>query len=147
MEFTTYSTQETEKLAQQLAQKVKPGMILALYGELGSGKTTFTSFLVKALGFDNRVQSPTFVLIRHYKKGAGDSVSKLKSIYHVDLYRIMDASEVEDLGIEELFEEKDALVIIEWPELLENYLPENTVKIYFTYLDENSRGINVQNLS
>ncbi len=143
MEVTTSSTQETKKLAQQLAKKVKPDMVIALYGELGSGKTTFVSFLVKALGFDSRVQSPTFVLIRHYKKNTGE----IKSIFHVDLYRIIEAKEVEGLGLHELFEEKDALVIIEWPELLENYLPEGTIKIYFTYLDENSRRINVQNLS
>ena len=143
MEITASSLQETENLTKQLVGNLKPGDTLALYGELGSGKTTFVSFLVKALGFEDRVQSPTFILVRHYKKSSGE----IKHIFHVDLYRIIDTKEIDNLGLQELFEEKDALVIIEWPELLKNYLPENTIKVNFTYIDENSRKINVQNLS
>lgn len=68
MEITASSTRQTEKLAKQVAEKLKPGDILCLYGDLGSGKTTFTGFLVKALGIYARVQSPTFVIARKYKK-------------------------------------------------------------------------------
>lgn len=140
MEITSESTQETEELAQQLARQTKPGDVLALYGELGSGKTTFTGFYVKALGFESRVQSPTFIIIRRYKKDNGG----IKVVYHADLYRLTKREELEDLGLDEMFEDEEAVTIIEWPELLEEILPENARKIKFSYIDENVRSINVQ---
>lgn len=148
MEVTTSSTQETQELAQQLAKKVKAGNVLALYGDLGSGKTTFTSYFVRALGFADRVQSPTFIIMRHYnKKQDGAVESGINKVYHVDLYRLTSAEEVLDLGWQEMLSEKDAITIIEWPELVEDLLPEETIKIKFEYLEENVRKINIQNLS
>ncbi len=140
MEITSNSTQETNRLAEKLAKKTKPGDVFALYGNLGSGKTTFTNFLVKALGFDSRVQSPTFVIIRTYNKNLG----KIRKVYHVDLYRLTRPEELDDLGWEEMFEEEDAVVIIEWPEFLEENLPKGVKKLRFTYVDENTRKIDVQ---
>lgn len=140
MEITSNSTQETQDLAKKLAKKAEPGDIYALYGDLGSGKTTFTGYFVKALGFDSRVQSPTFVIVRRYKKDTGE----IDTVYHIDLYRLTREEELEDLGLDEIFSEEKALTIIEWPELLEGSLPDKTRKINFTYLDENVRSINVQ---
>ena len=140
MEITSKSTKETQKLAEQLAAKIKPGNVLALYGDLGSGKTTFTNFLVKALGFESRVQSPTFVIIRRYKKDSGE----IKKVFHVDLYRLTKSEELGDLGFEEMFQDEEAITIIEWPELLEKTLPEDAKKLFFEYIDENVRKINVQ---
>lgn len=144
MEITSISTRQTQELADKLAEKLKPGDVLALQGDLGSGKTTFTSYLVRALGSESRVQSPSFVLVRRYivPKTNGE---KIRTIYHVDLYRLTSKAEVEDLGLEEMFSEEDALVIIEWPELAEDILPETSVKIDFEYAGENKRKINVQN--
>jgi len=141
MEITSTSTQETKKLAEKLAAKIKPGNILALYGNLGSGKTTFTNFLVKALGFESRVQSPTFVIVRRYQKDSGD---ELRRVFHVDLYRLTKPEELGVLDFEEMFQDEEAITIIEWPELLENILPEGTKKISFEYIEENTRRINVQ---
>jgi tRNA threonylcarbamoyladenosine biosynthesis protein TsaE len=139
METLSKSTQDTKELARGLAKKLKPGDVLALYGDLGSGKTTFTAFLVEALGIPARVQSPTFVVVRKYEGGKG----LVKTVNHIDLYRLTDQREVEDIGIEELIAEKDHVAVIEWPELAEGYLPDGTIKIYFDYLEENSRRINV----
>jgi len=135
MENITKSTEETKKIAIEIAKKIKPGTTVALYGDLGSGKTTFTRYFVQALGIENRVQSPTFVVARKY----GD-------INHVDLYRLTTEEEAVDIGIEEMLEDIDKITIVEWPEIVEKLLPEGTVKIYFEYIDENTRKITIKNL-
>lgn len=135
MESITKSTEETKKLAIELAKKTKKGSVLALYGDLGSGKTTFTRFFVEALGLKNRVQSPTFVVARKYGY-----------INHVDLYRLTDEKEAKDIGIEEILTDSDSITLIEWPEIIKNILPEKTIKIYFEYIDENTRKITIKNL-
>jgi len=137
---------ETKKLAEKVAKDLKPNKILALYGDLGSGKTTFTRFLVKALGFDSRVQSPTFVVTREYKITAGSTKeSKIKKIYHVDLYRLQTREGVWDIGFEEMLKDKDAIVIVEWPNIAEDFFPADVVKINFEYGGKGERIINVQN--
>ena len=135
MEITTTSTKETKELAKQLAKDIKEGDVIALYGDLGSGKTTFTKYFVEALDISSRVQSPTFVIHRVYKN---DKIT----VNHLDLYRLSTKEEVLDMGIEETFEE--GIAIIEWPEVIEEVLPANTKRIYFEYIDENKRLINVQ---
>lgn len=132
METITRSIEETKKLASEIAKKTKLGNTLALYGDLGSGKTTFTRYLIESLGLKNRVQSPTFVIARKYGH-----------INHIDLYRMTSEKKVEDLGIKEMLEDKNSITIIEWPELAEKLLPENTTRIYFEYVDENSRKIRI----
>lgn len=143
MEITTHSTSETEELAKQIASKLKPKDVLALYGDLGSGKTTFTSHLVKALGSESRVQSPTFVIIRNYEV----SKSLIKTINHVDLYRLTSFDEAEDLGLFEMLNDAASISIIEWPELIEEKLPSNAKRIYFKYVSENERQIDAQDFS
>ncbi len=165
MEVLSTSTAETQKLAQTIAQKIKAGMVLALFGDLGSGKTTFTSFLVKALGFDSRVQSPTFVIHRRYIRStsasptrgsrsrqggtpdlsdlrlSNDPSSDIQIIHHVDLYRLTSKEEVLDIGLPEMLTESHSLVLIEWPELAMDFLPRDIAKLYFTTIDETTRRI------
>ncbi len=86
METITNSPQETEQLARKIAGKIKPEDVLALYGKLGAGKTTFTKFLVKSLGFEDRVQSPTFIVARVYNKN-GPRFSQGQSFGSVPLTR------------------------------------------------------------
>lgn len=132
MEIITRSTEETKKLAFEIAKKTKLGDTLALYGDLGSGKTTFTRYMVEGLGLKNRVQSPTFVIARKYGH-----------VNHIDLYRITSEKEVEDLGIKEMLEDKNSITVIEWPGSAEKVLPVNTIRVYFEYVDENSRKIRI----
>lgn len=135
MENITHSTEETKKLAFELAKKIPIGSTVALYGDLGSGKTTFTKYFVEDLGLKNRVQSPTFVVARKYGH-----------VNHVDLYRLTSEAEAIDIGIEEMLVDKNTITLIEWPEIIEKLLPEKTVKIYFEYIDENTRKITIKNL-
>ncbi len=138
METTVLSTEETKKLAQQLAQTLNGGDIVALYGDLGAGKTTFTRFLVEALGFDNRVQSPTFVISRKYQ---GKGNEKINKINHIDLYRLTSKEEAAELGLSEYFSEPTSVTLIEWPEILEETLPAKTIKMHFEVTGENERKI------
>lgn len=149
MEILSTAPAETQKLAQTLAQKVKPGMVLALFGDLGSGKTTFTAFLAQALGFTCRVQSPTFIIHRRYAKlsGASALTSNIAVMHHLDLYRLTSKAEVVDLGLSELLAEHQALVLIEWPELASDVLPANVVKLYFTTVSEATRRIVIEGLA
>ncbi|HNS71194.1 MAG TPA: tRNA (adenosine(37)-N6)-threonylcarbamoyltransferase complex ATPase subunit type 1 TsaE [bacterium] len=144
MEILSHSPEETKKLAGELIKNIKEGQTIALYGDLGSGKTTFTRYLVEALGIKCRVQSPTFVLMRKYSDNGLNS--RIKSINHIDLYRINSIEEVLDLGFREIIEEKDSISIIEWPEIVENLLPDSTIRIYFYYSGENERRIKILNL-
>ena len=144
MEVTVSSTDETKKLAFKVAAKLKPGDVVALFGDLGSGKTTFVRFVVEALGIKARVQSPTFVIARKYL--SKDPRSKIRTINHLDLYRLQTQSEVIDLGFWEFVEEEGALTLIEWPELVENFLPDKVIRIRFVFVDENERKVDIAGL-
>lgn len=113
--------------------------MVALVGELGSGKTTFVQGLARGLGIKNRIISPTFVLRRDYEvKG---KKKKVKRLYHIDLYRIKEGVEREfrNLGVEEFFGSQDTVVVIEWAEKVRELLPRSTIWITFENLGERRR--------
>lgn len=143
MEVFTSSPNQTQELAERIAKKLKPADVIVLIGELGAGKTFFTSCLTKTLGIDARVQSPTFVLVREYED---KSAPLIKKIYHADLYRMTSVDEILDLGLL-TFVEEQALTIIEWPELILDRLPQRTIRISIDAVSEFERKIHVHNLS
>jgi len=130
----TKSPQETQELARRLAIELRPGAVLALHGDLGSGKTCFVQGLAAALGVGGIVNSPTFAIINEYK-------GRLR-VYHIDLYRVNSALEAELLGLTELLE-GDGITAIEWPENSSRLLPEDTIHIYFEFLDADRRRIRI----
>ncbi|KKU31535.1 MAG: hypothetical protein UX44_C0005G0013 [candidate division WWE3 bacterium GW2011_GWA1_46_21] len=134
MEILSKSPQDTKELAFRIAGKIKPGQVLALFGDLGSGKTTFVGYLVEGLGIKARVQSPTFVLLRKYG-----------FVNHLDLYRLLNVGDVLDIGFTEIIG-SDAVSVIEWPELVEELLPQNCIKIHFEYVNETTRKITIHSL-
>ena len=144
--LTTHSVEETLSLARELADQVKNGGILCLYGDLGSGKTTFTQELAKKLGIQKQVNSPTFLLIRSYTIPPSPTQVE-RSFYHMDLYRLHSEKEMEDIGIQEILENPDNVVVIEWSEKLGNLLPGKRIDIHFTYVDEEKREIVVQKIT
>jgi len=123
------SENDTIQFAKELALKLKKGDVLALYGKLGAGKTFFTQQLCKLMGVSENVSSPSYVLMNEY---VGNYV-----IRHLDLYRLDSAEEVLELGLHDLYE--DTITIIEWPEIAEGMLPENTIHIYFEFIDSNRK--------
>ncbi len=124
--------EETEALARQLASRLKPGDILCLTGDLGAGKTTFTKALGNGLGVEEDITSPTFTLIQEYQ---GEL-----PVYHFDVYRMKDPSEFNDLGAEEYFN-GDGICVVEWADLVEEYLPEKRLWIRIQWLDTEKRRI------
>jgi len=123
------SEDDTITFAKELAPKLKEGDVLALYGELGTGKTFFTQQLCKFLGVRENVSSPSYVLMNEYM---GTCI-----IRHLDLYRLDAAEEVLELGLYDLY--NDAITIIEWPEIADGMLPENTIHIYFEFINQNRK--------
>lgn len=127
---------ETQAFAKEIAKTMKSGAIVALYGDLGSGKTTFVQGLAAGLGIVQRIISPTFIIMREYKfKG------KEAMFYHVDLYRIETEKDIEGLGLKEIMGDQESIVVIEWPEKIEKLLPKHTKRMYFTYKNDNEREI------
>ncbi|MCX7830878.1 MAG: tRNA (adenosine(37)-N6)-threonylcarbamoyltransferase complex ATPase subunit type 1 TsaE [Acidobacteria bacterium] len=101
---------DTEKLAKSLVKNLKKESLILLFGDLGSGKTTFVKYLAKALGFKpSDVSSPSFTIVQEYK-------TKNNKIYHIDLYRLEDEKEIFEIGIEEILD-GDSLVVVEWPQI------------------------------
>ncbi len=130
MEYLSNSPSETQELGKKLAANLR-GKVVALYGELGSGKTNFVQGLAAGLGIKKRILSPTFIFIRPYRE---------ENFFHIDLYRLEKEEEVTGLGLEEILAEKDATITIEWPEKVAGLL-KNPVQIYFEKLGENTRRI------
>ena len=118
-------------LASKIAKNLKGGEILALSGELGSGKTTFTKALGKKLGVKETITSPTFVLMQQYKTNRLSGNKKPLWLYHLDLYRTKDFKEVKSLGIEEIWGHPETITVIEWSDKIEKSLPLKTIKIEF----------------
>lgn len=128
---------QAEKFAKNLSKKIEKGDVLAFYGDLGSGKTTFINFLAKSLGIKRRLISPTFVILKSYKK-------KDFIFNHADLYRINSEREIVDTGLPELLSDRKSITAIEWAEKMEKYLPRNTIRIYMRYIDQDTREIRIK---
>ena len=125
--LTMHDERDTIELAQNIESEKFPNMVICLYGDLGSGKTVFAKAFGHAMGIDG-VTSSTFNIIKEYK---GEL-----PLYHMDVYRVDD--NVENLGIEEYFE-KGGVTIIEWADLIKDYLPPERLDIRFKVVDENTR--------
>lgn len=126
--FVCNSLNDMEKAAEYFSKFAKSGQCFALYGNLGFGKTTFAQYLIKILNPKiQNVASPTFNIIQTYP-------SDLAEIWHVDCYRLKSADEFYDLGIDEAF--LDCITIIEWPEIIEDLLPSDAIKIRFSKIND-----------
>ena len=137
MEAKSNSPKETKKIASKLASGLKEGNVIALYGDLGSGKTVFVQGLAKGLGVKRRILSPTFVFMRQYPlKLHGKSLM----FYHLDLYRGEDENDFKSLGLEEVFS-GDSIVVLEWAEKIRSILPKKRVDVIFEVIGEDKRKI------
>ena len=133
--ITTYSEEETIELAQNIESEKFPNMVICLMGDLGTGKTVFTKGFAQALEVKEEVTSPTFTIIKEYTSGE-------LPLYHMDVYRL--DGKVEDLGIEEYYNKK-GITIIEWADMIEDYLPDKRldIKIRSSAEDEDKRIITI----
>lgn len=133
--ITTYSESETIELAQNIESEKFPNMVICLQGDLGSGKTVFTKGFAQAMEITEEVTSPTFNIIKEYTTGE-------MPLFHMDVYRL--DGNVEELGIEEYYTKK-GVTIIEWADMIPDYLPEKRldIKIKNSSEDEDKRVITI----
>ena len=128
-----YELNQIDEVAQHIIAQLKYPTIL-FYGDLGAGKTTLIKALVKALGSDDSVSSPTFSLINEYKTRDGDT------IYHLDLYRLKEENEAYDIGIEEILD-SGSLKFIEWPQKINNLIDDNVHSAKISSINEAKRKL------
>lgn len=139
--FITQNSKETQNLGRDFGKSLRVGDIACLYGELGSGKTTFVQGLAKGLGIKQRIISPTFIIVRSYKIRINDKGLMINDFYHIDLYRTNNDKDLEGLGIEEIINDKNNIIVIEWAEKMENLLPKKRIDIKFYYEKESTRKV------
>ncbi len=130
MKFSTYRAAETKRLAAKLAKEIlesglhrKHARVVALVGDLGAGKTTFTQGFAKALGIRHRMVSPTFLIFRSYDIAPKNN---FKWLYHMDAYRIDDPKELKPLGFKEAIADPANIFLIEWADKIRSALPKDT---------------------
>ena len=135
MEYTIHSLDEINQAASLFIHSMKDKTIFAFYGNMGAGKTTFIKAVCEQLGVTDVVNSPSFSIINEYSLP-----EQKKKIYHFDFYRIKKENEVYDIGYEDYFYSGN-LCFLEWPELVEDLLPENTVRVHIQVQKDLSRVI------
>lgn len=135
-EYITNNAEETSKVAAEIAKTLRGGEILALSGNLGAGKTVFVKALAKALGIEDTVTSPTFVLMKVYDADYQD----IKKFVHADCYRLEGKEDLSDIGLGDYLTLNNTVVVIEWADKLLN-LPEHTINIKIDYIEEDKRKI------
>ena len=142
MTHISKSLEETKKIAHDFLITVDVAdraVVVALAGDLGSGKTTFTKAVAEELGVADTITSPTFVI----EKINELSSQKFKHLIHIDAYRLERAEELVHLGWNEIISDPSNLILIEWPERVPGIIPENARKISFKFIDETTREISI----
>ncbi len=142
--FITNSFEETQNLGKEFAKILKGGELIALYGNLGGGKTTFVQGLALGLGIKRRIISPTFIIIRSYKLRIKNHELRVMNFYHIDLYRVETLDDIRGLGIDEIIGNSNNIIAVEWAEKMRELLPKKRIDVRFEYIDENRRKIAIR---
>lgn len=138
MEFSVSSIQDLKEASLYVLNLLQSDSVVAFEGQMGAGKTTFVQETLKAMGIEELDGSPTYSLVNQYKSPFfGD-------VYHLDLYRLKTMEEVFDIGIEDILYQ-NAISFIEWPEIMQELLPDNTIWVYIRITENNNRIITIKN--
>lgn len=142
--FITTSPRETARIGQKLGNWVREKgiRVVCLYGELGSGKTTFTRGFAKGLGITTRLLSPTFIIVRRYSL-----TERVGFLYHLDLYRLESMQGLRELGLLEILTDKNSIILIEWADKLGDFLPKERIDIQFSVTEDGKHHISVCKMS
>ena len=132
MEIKIENIDHIREAAREFIQHIGDHRVFAFYGKMGAGKTTFVKAICEELGVDDVITSPTFAIVNEYTSGEGDS------IFHFDFYRIKKIEEVYDMGYEDYFY-SGSLCFIEWPELIEDILPDDATRVNIAEQEDGSR--------
>lgn len=134
MNITIKSLEDIDQAAIEFVKSMGDNTVFAFRGEMGAGKTTFIKAICGKLGVSDTINSPTFAIVNEYRSDSGEL------IYHFDFYRINKVEEAFDFGYEDYFY-SGSLCFIEWPELIENLLPADTVNVSIKVLEDGSRSV------
>lgn len=137
MDIKIESLDKIDDAAKDFIRAMGDNTVFAFRGEMGAGKTTFIKAICENLGVSDTINSPTFAIVNEYRSDSGEL------IYHFDFYRINKIEEAYDFGYEDYFF-SGSLCFIEWPEKIESLLPNDTVNVTITVLEDNSRNINIK---
>ncbi|NTW89747.1 MAG: tRNA (adenosine(37)-N6)-threonylcarbamoyltransferase complex ATPase subunit type 1 TsaE [Candidatus Moranbacteria bacterium] len=146
MDTVSHSEEETKIIARDFTKKIPAASVVALRGDLGAGKTSFSAGVLAALGAVGPFQSPTFVIMHRYDLPRS-SVQGIRRVYHVDAYRINAPEELARLGFDEWVSDPEGLVLIEWPERVETLLPASVTSVSLEALSDTERRISWESLS
>lgn len=134
MEITIRNTADLDRAAAEFLEKIGDSKLVAFFAPMGAGKTTFTTAICRALGVTDPVGSPTFAIVNEYMRADGEPM------YHFDFYRINKLQEAVEIGLYDYLD-SGCLCVMEWPENIEELLPEDTLKVYFTINPDQSRTL------
>ena len=140
MEIKINSLDNIHEAAKQFIAAMEDNTVFAFYGKMGAGKTTFIKAICEELGVTDVINSPTFAIVNEYRS---DETGEL--IYHFDFYRIKKLAEVYDMGYEDYFY-SGALCFIEWPELIEEVLPGDAVKVTIEEVEDGTRAVRLESM-
>lgn len=140
----TDSAKETQELAAKFLSQFQDGIVVALVGDLGSGKTTFAQGIGQALGVP-RIISPTYNIVKHYD--LKEKHGQIGALVHLDLYRLSGPEEARSFDLKEIFSQPHDLVLVEWAEKAESLLPSPHYRIEFKHLGGNQRQISIEKIS
>ena len=140
MEIKINSLDNIREVAKQFIAAMEDNTVFAFYGKMGAGKTTFIKAICEELGVTDVINSPTFAIVNEYRS---DETGEL--IYHFDFYRIKKLDEVYDMGYEDYFY-SGALCFIEWPELVEEVLPGDAVKVTIEEVEDGTRSVRLESI-
>ncbi|MFA6524452.1 MAG: tRNA (adenosine(37)-N6)-threonylcarbamoyltransferase complex ATPase subunit type 1 TsaE [Candidatus Paceibacterota bacterium] len=140
------NTKETEEIAKAFLKKINPNKkgatIVGLYGELGTGKTTFSHFFAKNLGIKRKINSPTFVIMKRYALKHKD----FENLFHLDAYRLKNEKELIHIGWKEIIANPKHIVFIEWPENIIKSIPKKHHKVLISHTKEGYRSFKIKTI-
>ena len=143
MEIRIQDIEHIREAAREFINQIGDRRVFAFYGKMGAGKTTFVKAICEELGVEDVITSPTFAIINEYSINVQRSTFNVQRIFHFDFYRIKKLEEVYDMGYEDYFY-SGALCFIEWPELIEDILPEDAVRVSIEEQADGSRLVTIE---
>lgn len=136
--YTSLSEEDTTQLGIELASRLRPGDLVAMYGDLGTGKTEFVRGICSGLDVADLISSPTFTIINEYTGELADG--RETTIYHIDLYRLESDRDLEEIGLPDILADDLAVKLVEWSEHADSLLPERRIEVRLTQLEEEENG-------
>lgn len=140
-----HGTEGMRRLGAAIARRLQPGDVVLLHGDLGAGKTTLAQGIAAALGVTGIVQSPTFTLVSDYPVTLANGSPAV--LFHLDLYRLNDPEELGDIGWDELIAASDSVMIVEWPERADDWLPERYLLVSIVHAGPDVREVSIRDVT